>query len=89
MENLLSITAVNTYEIYKLIEWLRGCLVKKIAKGITPSVDYLAECSTVKTIIREAKKQHINCGGSVWWDRNYEREARREVSKMIIDEINE
>lgn len=89
MKNVLYITAVNNYEIYKLIDWLRGCLLKKAAKGVIPAVDYLAECSTVKKIIREAKIQHVNCGGCVWWNRNYEREARVEIAQMIIDEINE
>lgn len=89
MENILTITAINNYEIYKCIEWLKKCLIKKITRGIIPDVNHLSECSTMKKIIRDSKKLHINFGGCVFWDRNYEREARAELAKIIIDEINE
>lgn len=89
MENVLTITAINTYEIYKVIAWLKGCILKKIAKGVNPEISVLSECSTMKRIIRAAKRQHTNCGGSIWWGRDYEKEARKEIATYILDEISE
>lgn len=89
MANVLTVTAVNTREIYNAIQWLKGCIMKKMAKGVTPSPGVLAESSTMKKIVRDAKKCHINFGGSVWWGREYEKQAREEIAVYILDEISE
>lgn len=46
----------NTREIYDITIWLQDCIIKKANKGIQPSIEYLANCSTMKNIIREAAK---------------------------------
>lgn len=40
MENILSVTAINTREIYNVIQWLKGCIIKKMAKGVTSKKFY-------------------------------------------------
>lgn len=89
MENVLTVTAVNTREIYNVIEWLKSCIVKKMAKGINPDAVILAECSTIKKIVRDAKRGHVKCGGEIWWGKEYEKEAREEIARYILDEISE
>lgn len=37
-----------------LTEWLQNSLLKKVKRGLTPSVEYLANCSTMKKIVRMA-----------------------------------
>lgn len=46
----------NTSEIYNITSRLQNCIIKKINKGVQPQLEYLANCSTMKTIIREAAK---------------------------------
>lgn len=54
--NLLIIYIRNSRDIYALTEWLQNALLKKVNRGLTPSVEYLANCSTVKKIVRMAAK---------------------------------
>lgn len=46
----------NTYDIYRVTEWLVNCLVKKMQKGLVPDVNHLANCSTMKKILGMAAK---------------------------------
>lgn len=54
--NLLAMYIRNTREIYDITTWLQNCIIKKANKGIQPSIEHLANCSTMKTIIREAER---------------------------------
>lgn len=54
--NLLAMYIRNTSEIYNITSWLQNCVIKKINNDVQPQVEYLANCSTMKTIIREASK---------------------------------
>ncbi|UBU95440.1 MAG: hypothetical protein [Bacteroides phage LoVEphage] len=54
--NLLIIYNRNSRDIYALTEWLQNALLKKVNRGLTPSVEYLANCSTMKKIVRMAAK---------------------------------
>lgn len=54
--NLLAMYIRNTSEIYNITSRLQNCIIKKINKGVQPQLEYLANCSTMKTIIREAAK---------------------------------
>lgn len=54
--NLLIIYIRNSRDIYALTEWLQNALLKKVNRGLTPSVEYLANCSTMKRIVRMAAK---------------------------------
>lgn len=56
VSNLLAMYIRNTSEIYNMALRLQNCIIKKINKGIQPQVEYLANCSTMKGIIREAAK---------------------------------
>lgn len=56
ISNLLAMYIRNTREIYDITTWLQNCVIKKANKGIQPQVECLANCSTMKTIIREAAK---------------------------------
>ena len=53
--DLLIIYIRNSCDIYALTEWLQNALLKKVNRGLTPSVEYLANCSTMKKIVRMAK----------------------------------
>lgn len=46
--DLLIIYIRNSRDIYALTEWLQNTLLKKVNRGLTPSVEYLANCSTMK-----------------------------------------
>ena len=52
--DLLIIYIRNSRDIYALTEWLQNTLLKKVNRGLTPSVEYLANCSTMKKIVRMA-----------------------------------
>lgn len=52
--DLLIIYIRNSRDIYALTEWLQNALLKKVNRGLTPSVEYLANCSTMKKIVRMA-----------------------------------
>lgn len=54
--DLLIIYIRNSRDIYALTEWLQNALLKKVNRGLTPSVEYLANCSTMKKIVRMAAK---------------------------------
>ena len=54
--NLLAMYIRNTSDIYNITSRLQNCIIKKINKGVQPQLEYLANCSTMKTIIREAAK---------------------------------
>lgn len=45
--DLLIIYIRNSRDIYALTEWLQNTLLKKVNRGLTPSVEYLANCSTI------------------------------------------
>lgn len=54
----------NTYDIYRVSEWLVNCLVKKMKKGLAPDVNHLAYCSTMKKIMGMAAKLVQTCDGA-------------------------
>lgn len=62
----LILTAENDYQIYKQLDWLANCVAMKVRKGVICTVEHLANCSTMKTIVRETaknlkKKYGVNC----------------------------
>lgn len=54
----------NTYDIYRLTEWLYDSLAKKMEKGLVPDVNHLANCGTMKTILRKAAKLVLENDGA-------------------------
>lgn len=82
--NLLAMYIRNTSEIYNMTSWLQNCLIKKVNKGIQPQVECLANCSTMKTIIREAAKLLYKYDG-ITPTRQEKQEAAREHAEYILE----
>ncbi len=86
LPNLLTMYIRNTSEIYNMTSWLQDCLIKKINKGVQPQLEYLANCSTMKTIIKEAAKLLYKYDG-ITPTRQEKQEAAREHAEYIIDSV--
>jgi len=84
--NLLAMYIRNTSDIYNITLWLQNCVIKKANKGIQPQVECLANCSTMKTIIREAAKLLYKYDG-ITPTRQEKQEAAREHAEYIIDSM--
>ena len=84
--NLLTMYIRNTREIYDITTWLQNCIIKKSNKGVQPQLEYLANCSTMKTIIREAAKLLYKYDGIIP-TRQEKQEAAREHAKYILDSV--
>ena len=84
--NLLAMYIRNTREIYDITAWLQDTLIKKINKGVQPQVEHLANCSTMKTIIREAAKLLYKYDG-ITPTKQEKQEAAREHAKYIFDSV--
>lgn len=84
--NLLAMYIRNTSEIYNMTSWLQDCLIKKINKGVQPQLEYIANCSTMKTIIKEAAKLLYKYDG-ITPTRQEKQEATREHVKYILDSV--
>lgn len=86
ISNLLVIYICNTQEIYDITTWLQNCVIKKINKGVQPQLEYLANCSTMKTIIKEAAKLLYKYDG-ITPTKQEKQEAAREHAKYILDSV--
>lgn len=86
ISNLLAMYIRNTSDIYNITLWLQNCVIKKANKGIQPQVECLANCSTMKTIIREAAKLLYKYDG-ITPTRQEKQEAAREHAKYILDSV--
>lgn len=84
--NLLAMYIRNTSEVYNITSRLQNCIIKKINKGVQPQLEYLANCSTMKTIIREAAKLLYKYDG-ITPTRQEKQEAAREHAKYILDSV--
>lgn len=83
---LITMYIRNTRGIYNITSWLQDSLIKKINKGVQPQLEYLANCSTMKTVIREAAKLLYKYDG-ITPTRQEKQEAAREHAKYIIDSV--
>lgn len=84
--NLLAMYIRNTSEIYNITSRLQNCIIKKINNGVQPQLEYLANCSTMKTIIREASKLLYKYDG-ITPTKQEKHEAAREHAKYILDSV--
>ena len=82
--NLLAMSIRNTREIYDITTWLQNCIIKKANKGIQPSIEHLANSSTLKTIIREAAKLLYKYDG-ITPTKQEKQEAARDHAKYILE----
>nr|DAO22131.1 MAG TPA: hypothetical protein [Caudoviricetes sp.] len=72
------------YAIRGKSTWLQDCIIKKANKGIQPSIEHPANCSAMKTIIREAAKLLYKYDG-ITPTRQEKQEAAREHAKYILE----
>lgn len=84
--NLLAMYIHNTSEIYNITSRLQNCIIKKANKGVQPQLEYLANCSTMKGIIREAAKLLYKYDG-ITPTRQEKQEAAREHARYILDSV--
>ena len=84
---LVTSTAVNSWDVYKSIEWCGEVLAKKIRRGIIPDSEILENSSTVKSIAREAARLCRSWGGDV--PARLEGATSKEIRKRIAAEILE
>lgn len=84
--DLLAMYIRNTSEIYNMTSWLQNCLIKKVNKGIQPQVECLANCSTMKTIIREAAKLLYKYDG-ITPTKQEKQETAYEHAKYIFNSV--
>ena len=84
--NLLAMYIRNTREIYNITSRIQNCIIKKINKGIQPQLEYLANCSTMKSIIREASKLLYKYD-EITPTKQEKQEAAREHAKYIFDSV--
>ena len=84
ISNLLAMYIRNTSEIYNITSWLQNCVIKKVNKGVQPQMEYLANCSTMKGIIREAAKLLYKYDG-ITPTRQEKQEAAWEHAKYIFE----
>lgn len=82
--DLLAMYIRNTSEIYNITSRLQNCIIKKINNGVQPQLEYLANCSTMKTTIREASKLLHKYDG-ITPTRQEKQEAAREHAKYILE----
>ena len=84
ISNLLAMYIRNTSEIYNITSWLQNCVIKKVNKGVQPQMEYLANCITMKGIIREAAKLLYKYDG-ITPTRQEKQEAVWEHAKYIFE----
>lgn len=82
--NLLTMYIRNDREIYNITIWLQNCIIKKINSGVQPQMKHLANCSTMKTIIREAAKMLYKYDG-ITPTKQEKQEAAKEHAKYILE----
>lgn len=79
----------NTEELWRKAEWCANALVKKIHKGITPELNYLANCSTVKTIARETIRDYSKRITEVKLDKENRAALQMRIAERILDYADE
>lgn len=84
---LLIIYIRNSREIYSLTKQLLNNLEKKKRKGITPDVEYLAKCSTMKRLVNMAAKILSEYDNKTATKQEKE-QAAKEHAAYIIDLLN-
>lgn len=84
--NLFAMYIRNTREIYNITSRIQNCIIKKINKGVQPQLEYLANCSTMKTIIREAAKLLYKYDGIIP-TKQEKQQAAKEHAKYILDGV--
>lgn len=87
--DLLIIYICNSRDIYALTEWLQNTLLKKVNRGLTPSVEYLANCSTMKEIVRMAAKMLSDLDHKTATKQEKEQAAREHAAYIAFGEYKD
>ena len=85
MGNVITIYATNSREIYSVYECLRNCVRKRMKRGAACTVEHLAECATMKKIVRESAKLVQEFDGYTPTNED-KRAARYELAARIMDD---
>lgn len=81
------LVAENDYNIYQRLDWLASCVAKKVRKGVACTVEHLANCSTMKTIVRETAKEIQQFGTNCTM--NERREACTYLAMQIFETLED
>ena len=79
----------NTECLWNRAEWCANALTKKINKGLVPDINYLASCSTVKTIARETIRDYSKQINEVKLDKENRAALEMKIAERILDYANE
>ena len=79
----------NTESIWKRGEWCANALAKKIRRGLVPDINYLASCSTVKTIARETIREYRKHINAVKPDKENRAALEMKIAERILDYAND
>lgn len=83
--NHLHIYLDNTREMYAKTEWLAKCVSKRKAKGLLVTVEHLAGCSTMKSLVNESARY---CrADDVRVTKEDKAEAARRQANYIINDL--
>lgn len=81
--DLLIIYIRNYRDIYTLTELLQNALLKKVKRGLTPSAEYLAKCTTMKKIIRVASNLMYEAEHKILTKQEKDQAAREHAAYII------
>lgn len=85
--NNLVLYAQHVYDVYLVKEWLVACVRKQNEKLQPVSAQHLAECSTMKKIIREAARYGLKYGEH--YSAAEKKQAREILAELIIEKAGE
>jgi hypothetical protein len=83
----LVLTAENTSAIRRSIDWLTECIAKRLSKDLPVTVEYLAGCSTMKSVLTATVKELRRCGFEMAINHSHRVEAARYLAETILDEF--
>ena len=82
MKDIVYIVAMNTLPVYKVIERLADSVKRRKAKGLPVTVEHLAHCSSMQTIVRMAcryEERHIT--------KEEKSEGAKQIAEYIIEDL--
>lgn len=79
----LAIYANNSRDAYQVIEWLTNCVTKKMRKGVEVNVEHLANCATLRMLMRAVVREAAELGDP----RQFSIDDRRAAAYRIAEDI--
>lgn len=82
MRDIVYIIAMNTLPVYQEIEKLAARVKKRKDKGLSVTIEHLAHCSTMKTVVRMAcmyEEGHIT--------KEEKTEGAKHIAEYIIEDL--